>query len=237
MRIFLFAAALLIAAGAADRPSAPPPVSLAIVNARVWTGEPAPTMGGGGRVSGDRIAAVGSSAEIREARRQQHARDRRRGRDGRARLHRLRTSISSAAASGSRPCSCATAKTPREFVGAHQGVRAHDAAGRVDHAAATGTTRSGAASCPNESWIDSVTPNNPVWVNRLDGHMALANSLALAAAKVTQATRRISPAAASCAMRSGEPTGVLKDNAQWLVDAAMPRSAAGARRPRARCER
>ncbi|HEV8356168.1 MAG TPA: amidohydrolase family protein, partial [Gemmatimonadales bacterium] len=37
---------------------------------------------------------------------------------------------------------------------------------------------------PDRAWIDSVTPNNPVFVNRLDGHMALANSLALAAAKL-----------------------------------------------------
>ena len=32
---------------------------------------------------------------------------------------------------------------------------------------------------PRRDWIDSVTPNNPVWVNRLDGHMSLANSAAL----------------------------------------------------------
>ena len=35
---------------------------------------------------------------------------------------------------------------------------------------------------PTRDWIDAVTPKHPVWVNRLDGHMALANSAALAAA-------------------------------------------------------
>ena len=49
---------------------------------------------------------------------------------------------------------------------------------------ATGITRIGEASCPASSWIDSVTPNNPVWINRLDGHMALANGAAMRAAKV-----------------------------------------------------
>ena len=33
---------------------------------------------------------------------------------------------------------------------------------------------------PRRDWIDSVTPNVPVWINRLDGHMGLANSAALA---------------------------------------------------------
>lgn len=38
---------------------------------------------------------------------------------------------------------------------------------------------------PERTWIDAVTRNNPVFVARLDGHMALANSAALAAAKIT----------------------------------------------------
>ena len=41
---------------------------------------------------------------------------------------------------------------------------------------------------PRRDWIDAVTPNNPVWINRLDGHMALANSAALRAAGVTRDT-------------------------------------------------
>ena len=41
---------------------------------------------------------------------------------------------------------------------------------------------------PRKDWIDSVTPDNPVFVNRLDGHEALANSAALRAAGVTKDT-------------------------------------------------
>ena len=37
---------------------------------------------------------------------------------------------------------------------------------------------------PSRDWIDAVTPDNPVWLNRLDGHMSLANSAAMRAAKV-----------------------------------------------------
>ena len=41
---------------------------------------------------------------------------------------------------------------------------------------------------PRRDWIDSVTPNNPVWINRLDGHMGLANSAALARRRRRRAT-------------------------------------------------
>ena len=37
---------------------------------------------------------------------------------------------------------------------------------------------------PSRDWIDAVTPDNPVWINRLDGHMALANTAAMRAAKI-----------------------------------------------------
>ncbi|MCK5331904.1 MAG: amidohydrolase family protein, partial [Candidatus Marinimicrobia bacterium] len=44
---------------------------------------------------------------------------------------------------------------------------------------------------PTRAWIDSVTPENPVWINRLDGHMALANTLALRAAGIDANTADI----------------------------------------------
>jgi len=74
---------------------------------------------------------------------------------------------------------------------------------------------------PERSWIDSVTPNNPVFVNRLDGHMALANSAALGLARVTRATRDI-PGGMIVRGPGGEPTGLLKDEAQNPVWAVIP---------------
>ena len=74
---------------------------------------------------------------------------------------------------------------------------------------------------PDRSWIDSVTPNNPVFVDRLDGHMTLANSAALKLAKVDRSTREV--AGGTIVRRpNGEPTGVVKDAAQNLVYAVMP---------------
>jgi len=75
---------------------------------------------------------------------------------------------------------------------------------------------------PNRDWIDAVTPHNPVFVNRLDGHMALANSLALKIAGVTRDTP--SPAGGEILKHSetGEPTGILKDAALDLVAEHIP---------------
>jgi predicted amidohydrolase YtcJ len=75
---------------------------------------------------------------------------------------------------------------------------------------------------PTKAWIDSVTPNNPVFVNRLDGHMGVANSAALRAAGITKATKDIPGGEIVRDPRTGEPTGVLKDNAQIPVYAALP---------------
>ena len=77
------------------------------------------------------------------------------------------------------------------------------------------------APLPTRQWIDPVTPDNPVLVNRLDGHMSLANSLALKLAGVTRNTR--DPEGGSVVRdASGEPTGVLKDAAAGFVDRIIP---------------
>jgi predicted amidohydrolase YtcJ len=77
------------------------------------------------------------------------------------------------------------------------------------------------APLPTKEMIDAATPDNPVFVNRLDGHMALANSLALKLAGVTKETKE---PAGGVVVRdtNGEPTGVLKDAAESLVERAIP---------------
>jgi predicted amidohydrolase YtcJ len=74
---------------------------------------------------------------------------------------------------------------------------------------------------PTRALIDAVTPYNPVFVNRLDGHMALANSLALRLAKVTRDTKDVD-GGTIVRDAAGEPTGLLKDNAMDLVSRAIP---------------
>src|SRR5690349_15340552 len=74
---------------------------------------------------------------------------------------------------------------------------------------------------PHHEWIDSVTPDNPVFVNRLDGHEALANSAAMRAAGVTKATPTPEGGEILHDAR-GEPTGIFKDRAMDLIWHAAP---------------
>jgi len=74
---------------------------------------------------------------------------------------------------------------------------------------------------PTRQLIDEVTPDNPVFINRLDGHMCLANSLALKLAGVTRETPD-PPGGAIVRDASGEPTGVLKDAAMSYVYKVIP---------------
>jgi len=74
---------------------------------------------------------------------------------------------------------------------------------------------------PARSWIDSVTGNHPLFVNRSDGHMALANSLALKIAVVDNKTKV--PAGGEMPKdASGEFTGVFKDEAMNLIYKVIP---------------
>jgi predicted amidohydrolase YtcJ len=76
-------------------------------------------------------------------------------------------------------------------------------------------------SLPTRAQIDAATPHHPVFVQRLDGHMALANTLALTLAGVTNATQ--APEGGSIIRdANGAPAGVFKDNAMELVSRAIP---------------
>lgn len=74
---------------------------------------------------------------------------------------------------------------------------------------------------PQRGWIDEVTPDNPVWIQRLDGHMGLANSLALRRAGVDADTPDID-GGTIVRDEEGKPTGILKDNAMALINSVLP---------------
>ncbi|KAL6989749.1 Protein LONG AFTER FAR-RED 3 [Sarracenia purpurea var. burkii] len=82
---------------------------------------------------------------------------------------------------------------------------------------------------PMASWIDDVTPYNPVWLSRMDGHMGLANSLALKIAGITNCTEDPTGGAI---MRTtdGEPTGLLIDSAMKLILSRIPEVSVDERR-------
>lgn len=194
-------------------------VTLAVVNARVWTGNPQRPWADAIATRGDTIAAVGSSAEVKKV-----AGEGARIIDAKgamvvpgfndAHIHFIDGGFRLSSVQ------LRDAKTPEEFISR---IREYAATvkpgtwimgGDWDHTPWGGEL-------PRRDWIDSVTPDNPVWVQRLDGHMGLANSAALRAAGVTSATKDVE-GGTIVRDASGEPTGILKDNAMSLLDAAVP---------------
>ncbi len=194
------------------------PITLAIVNANVWTGDPSRPKAEALALAADRIALVGTTDEVR------------------------------ALAGGARVIDAGGQFVAPGFIDTHvhfidggfrlASVQLRDATTREEFvrriAAFAGTLPTGTwitggdwdhehwgGELPARDWIDTVTPDHPVWVNRLDGHMALANSRALQAARI-DATTAPGDGGEIVRQRSGEPTGVLKDNAMALVDRVVP---------------
>jgi predicted amidohydrolase YtcJ len=74
---------------------------------------------------------------------------------------------------------------------------------------------------PTRADLDPVSPAHPVWLQHTSGHMGVANSAALAVARVTRDT----PDPVGGVIErgtAGEPTGVLKETAQQLVTSVIP---------------
>jgi predicted amidohydrolase YtcJ len=74
---------------------------------------------------------------------------------------------------------------------------------------------------PTRQDLDKVSPNNPVFLDRADGHGAVANSAALKIAGVDRNTPN--PFGGEISKdKAGEPNGMLLDNAQDLVTKHIP---------------
>src|SRR5437870_480224 len=70
--------------------------------------------------------------------------------------------------------------------------------------------------------LDKVAPNNPVILGRADGHGAVANSMALKIGGVTKDTKDPFGGQILRDKQTGEPTGMLLDNAQSFVRSHVP---------------
>ena len=77
------------------------------------------------------------------------------------------------------------------------------------------------ARLPTHQAIDDATPDNPVFVSRLDGHEALANALAMKLAGVDKNTKDVS-GGVIVRDAQGNPTGIFKDAAQGLIEKVIP---------------
>lgn len=75
---------------------------------------------------------------------------------------------------------------------------------------------------PSKEMIDEVVSDQPVFVERLDGHMGVANSYALKLAGITKETENPDGGLIVKDPKTGEPTGVLKDNAMEILTKHIP---------------
>jgi predicted amidohydrolase YtcJ len=220
LRKLLILSVCALTAAACSRqpePAAAKAGTLAVVNARIWTGDEAQPWAQALVIDGTTLALVGTNEDARNANAEQVV-----DAGGRlivpgftdAHVHFREGGFSLASVQ------LRDARTRDEFVARIKAFAATVPAGtwitggNWDHSLWGGEL-------PTREWIDAVTPDHPVWINRLDGHMSLANSVALKLAGVTRATKDIA-GGAIVRDRKGEPTGVLKDNAMTLVDAAVP---------------
>ena len=74
---------------------------------------------------------------------------------------------------------------------------------------------------PTRQDLDDIAPDNPVFFQRVDGHIAWANSVAFKLAKVTRDTK--APEGGEIVKDDkGEPAGVVKETAQSLIANVIP---------------
>ncbi len=78
------------------------------------------------------------------------------------------------------------------------------------------------AKLPSAELVDKYVPDRPVFVLRYDGHMAVANSMALKLARITKKTPDPKGGLIDRKPGTTEPTGVLRDAAIGLVQKAIP---------------
>jgi predicted amidohydrolase YtcJ len=73
---------------------------------------------------------------------------------------------------------------------------------------------------PTAAELDAAVADRPVWLSRVDGHAAWANSAAIKEANVT--ARTATPSGGRIETAAGKPTGIFVDAAQQLVDKVIP---------------
>lgn len=75
---------------------------------------------------------------------------------------------------------------------------------------------------PKKEDLDSFSQTTPIFVSRIDGHVGLANSLALKLAGITSKSENPEGGIIEKDTVTGEPTGILKDNAMDLIFKIIP---------------
>jgi predicted amidohydrolase YtcJ len=197
------------------------PVDLIVVNGKVYTADGHQTMAEAVAVQGNKILKVGTSREVQ-------------------RLRRAQTVVLDAKGGSVLP----------GFNDAHAHILSGGLSlGEIDLLEANTladvetSIRTWAALNPDREWVtgrgwhydvfpgglptrqilDALVPDRPAYLISYDGHSGWANSRALKLAGIARRTANPTHGVIVKDVRSGEPTGVLKESAMGLVTALLPR--------------
>ena len=192
---------------------------LIVVNASIWTGNPAMPSAEAMAIKGEKIISIGSNAQVLEYKCKETKYQNLQGKfvypgfiDSHVHFLTGGFNLSSV--------QLRDAKTPQEFA-----QRISDFAKTVE----PGTWILGGdwdhenwgGRLPHRNWIDDFTKDHPVYINRLDGHMALANSKALELAGINEQTPQVE-GGEMVIDQWGWLSGIFKDNAMNLVSEHIP---------------
>lgn len=207
---------LLLASIASAKPSA----DLIVANAKIWTVDPSMPQAQAVAVIGDRIVAVGTSAEIEEWRGAQTKVIDAKGKrllpgfndshvhfvDGGRTLESIDLKNTSSQQEFARLIAERAKQTPEgEWI----------LGGNWDD------QHWNPAVLPTKDLIDSITSKNPVLLDRYDGHMVLVNSIVIKMAGVTAKTPD-PPGGVIGRDAQGNPNGIFRDAAENLVYDVVP---------------
>ncbi len=195
-------------------------VTLVIVNAKIWTGNPAQPEAEAVALAGNRIVAVGTTDEVVRTKPQSASQLDLGGRRMLPGFNDAHVHFYAGGANLTGP-QLRYSKSQLEFretLGIYARKQPKGrwiTGGNWDHENWT------PAQLPTRQLIDDVTSDWPVMIKRLDGHMSLANSAALKIAGLDRNTKDV-PGGVIVRDADGNPTGILKDAAQTLVQRSIP---------------
>jgi predicted amidohydrolase YtcJ len=197
------------------------PVDLLVFNGRVYTGETGAAPQEAIAVRGNRILKVGTNRELK-------------------RLRRAQTTVVDAHGAAVLP---GFNDSHVHFLSGSLALDGADLLAATSLEAIQSTIRAFAEANPNREWVigrgwyyapfpgglptrqqlDAIVPDRPAYFECYDGHTAWVNTKALELAGITRRTRNPKNGIIVKDPRSGEPTGVLKEAAQNLMEAVLPK--------------
>jgi predicted amidohydrolase YtcJ len=231
-----FSSGATVAHAQAQPPAAGPPAELILVNGRIYTLDAQKPWAQALAIRGDRILAVGGDREIRALAGPRTRVVDLRGKFALPGFNDAHVHIESTGAllvgtnllDVHEPSAfvervrAAAARLPRGswITRGDWGAYEQWSAGSSGHAQPAGAP-GGGPFLPTRDLIDAVTPDHPVFLNRFDRSIYLANTRALALARIDEHTR--SPAGGEIVKdATGRPTGLLKGTAADLVRKVIP---------------